>query len=320
MMNEYLVGSAPKQRKRWTRLADIPVGVYLHTLEHHNGKLYLFGGRVGATGSQSSNRLFVYDIQSNSWTEITTSVNKPTGRYFHTSAPSPNGFYSYGGREVTTNVYLDQLLEYDISANSWKTLAAGVPSEGHGMTVMEDGALVAFGGRQGGTYHTTSRLYRPETNAWGNVGPASYQSTFFGGFSPSMGSKGNVVYYHGGWTSAATRSGVASLKLGDNFYTLSFNAPPPRYQNAYVMFDGKLFAFGGLAESAGGQVTKESAVRIDFTRSNSSTIVMSDENGPEGGDGMAATVAGDLIYLSGGRSIDSTKVLNELWAFDPLAW
>lgn len=319
-MNEYLIGSASKQRKRWTRLADIPVGVYLHTVEHYNGKLYLFGGRVGSTTAQGSNRLFVYDIQSNSWTEITTSISKPTGRYFHASALSPNGFYSYGGREATTNTILTHLLEYNVSSNTWISLAAGTASEGHGMTTMSDGSFVAFGGRSSGGAINTSRIYRPETNKWGNIGPATYPSTFFGGFSPSMGSIGDNVYYYGGWTSQATRDGVARLKTNENFYSLLFNAPPPRYQNAYVMFNNNLFAFGGLAEAAGGQVTKESAVRIDFERGNFSKITMSEENGPAGGDGMAATVAGDIIYLTGGRSADSTSVLNELWAFDPYVW
>ena len=90
-----------------------------------NNKLYVFGGRTGVDmGEHSLNDLHVYDLDSQTWTELVTnekSQTSPPQRSFHAMASLKNKLYVFGGCSVDHG-RLNDLFEYDLALNKWTQL------------------------------------------------------------------------------------------------------------------------------------------------------------------------------------------------------
>src|SRR5690242_8849983 len=59
----------------WQRLADLPVGLGYVTLTGNNdGTILLFGGSIDAGQQHQTNKIYLYDIASNNWSQSATSM------------------------------------------------------------------------------------------------------------------------------------------------------------------------------------------------------------------------------------------------------
>ena len=122
------------QSNTWTSLAAIegPSGRDNHTAiyDFDRKKMLIFGGHNYDDGyNYYLNDLWEYDIESNSWKQLTPSGNPPTGRAYHTAVydPSNKRMLVFGGRSLDMSSMLNDLWEYDIASNNWTQLASSTP-------------------------------------------------------------------------------------------------------------------------------------------------------------------------------------------------
>ncbi|AMM44113.1 kelch-like protein [Pectobacterium phage vB_PcaM_CBB] len=99
----------------WEPLANGTLAMHGSGLAGYNGKIYMFGGYTGSM----QNRFFIYDISSNTWSENTTSTNKPSARHHCRFVSTNNGKLYLWGSDGGS-----QLFSYDIASNAWTTLTS----------------------------------------------------------------------------------------------------------------------------------------------------------------------------------------------------
>jgi len=134
--------------------------------------LYAFGGFNGSYGGYG-NYLFRYNINTNTWTQLSPNGTIPSkGRVGAPLCAHNNKIYIYGGTEYSTYILKNGLYCYDIATNTWSYLSntPGV-KWGHTFCVYNE-KIYMYGG-----YTTTQRtgsgsrhmwVYDIATNTWTN--------------------------------------------------------------------------------------------------------------------------------------------------------
>uniref|UniRef100_A0A8C7ZJ54 Attractin n=1 Tax=Oryzias sinensis TaxID=183150 RepID=A0A8C7ZJ54_9TELE len=123
---------------------------YGHSLALHEGKIYMYGGKIDSTGNVSS-QLWVFHVQNQTWVLLNPQAKEQyavVGHSAHIVPPAQEGgshvmLVLFGHCPVYG--YISHVQEYDISENSWSL-------------VTTEGALV-----QGGYGH--SSVFDPSTRA-----------------------------------------------------------------------------------------------------------------------------------------------------------
>lgn len=175
----------------WEQLPSGTLAMHGSGLAGYNGKIYMFGGYTGSM----QNRFFIYDISSSTWTENTTSINKPSARHHCRFVSTGNGkLYLWGSNGGS------QLFSYDIASDTWTTLTSSSITNSLAGDMTTDGLYLYCQGSSGqkflissGTWSTMSsregrmtynryndaiycvnnqRLYQynKSTNVWAEVG------------------------------------------------------------------------------------------------------------------------------------------------------
>ena len=122
-----------------------------HTASLHNGKIYIWGGRVSQ--GWSYNTMDIYDIESSSWS---SGANGGTPRSDHSAVIFEDKIFYYGGSVNTGAQKLDTIDVYDITENEWQEGSEGrlayegssdnAKRAGHS-AVLWDGHMFIWGGR-----------------------------------------------------------------------------------------------------------------------------------------------------------------------------
>lgn len=126
---------------------------------YHNNKIYMFGGYTGSV----SNRFFVYDIISNTWSENTTSINKPSGRHHSRFIDGSNGkLYLYGSDNGS------ELYSYEVSTDSWIQLSNSPVVNNLAGDMCSDGQNL----------YTNDCIYNIGTNTWLRINSSMGRMTY----------------------------------------------------------------------------------------------------------------------------------------------
>lgn len=149
------VWSFDLSKRLWTRLASLPVSLYGFGLGFYNGKLYSFGG-VLDSGSLNQN-MYVYDINSNSWTTNTSVSNKPTAIAYSKFISTNDGNFYLWGSPTNTSVY-----KYNITTNSFTLLSNSTTQNNSSGDLCSDGTYLYFQG-------STGQKYNISTNTWTTI-------------------------------------------------------------------------------------------------------------------------------------------------------
>uniref|UniRef100_A0A6Q2Y3U5 Attractin n=1 Tax=Esox lucius TaxID=8010 RepID=A0A6Q2Y3U5_ESOLU len=138
--------------RRWLSLNPSVNSVtarYGHSLALHQGKIYMYGGKMDATGNVTS-QLWVFDIQNQTWVSLSPRTQEQwavVGHSAHIVPPlleggSPVMLVLFG--HCPLYGYISQVQEYNIAKNTWGA-------------VVTDGALVQGGYGHSSVFDSSSR-------------------------------------------------------------------------------------------------------------------------------------------------------------------
>jgi len=228
-------------------------------IDKQNNRALLFGG------FPRTNELWQWDLENESWSNITPENNNPDPRCLHTSVicKSRNEMIVYGGLKGSFFPDLDDLWSLNLTSHEWTQIESSAPPGklyGHVAAIDEKrDRMIVFGGLtlQGERSTTeTSRLweYDLETQEWNELnvdGPSARQ--FARGFALA---NGNGMLIFGG-------------KQEDEFYNdlwfLNFNTmqwqkikvsgelPAPRFRHTLVYDPSENRIWTGFGEGENNQ-------------------------------------------------------------------
>ena len=229
----------------WTQKASGPAARYRHSavLDPTARTMYVFAGTTLASAGNTFNDLHLYDVQLDSWTELTGTA----GRSRHTAVwdSTSDRMIVFGGLDNMLNK-LDSLAEYDRATDSWSSPAAVGPVARDGHVAVWDPATGTMLMCCGASSAATLGDLWSYNGAWSQLVPSgsitarSYASAVWDpqagallGFAGSGGSKLNSLFLY----SASANSWSEYTETG-----------PPAQDRGAVAWDpvnGRLYAFGG---------------------------------------------------------------------------
>jgi Kelch motif protein len=206
----------------------------------HGGFLYAVGGRPGLAN------LDRYDPASDTWVSLSS---MPTGRGGLAAAVVGNAIYAIGGRDATgdapcTGTPLATVERYNISTDTWSTVASLPSPRSDLAAVAHGGKIYVFGGCTGDQFAVLPDVdvYNPTTDTW-STAPADMptaRSSMYG-----AAAKGNRLYVIGG------QVGFTELTTNE-FYTVPSDSwatdtarPTGRAEMGVVSHGGLIWNVGG---------------------------------------------------------------------------
>ena len=141
---------------RWTLFPTLgckdEVHLMFHSLNHHDGKLYAFGGEFsGVVGfsSSHSNRVYCYDLQSGQWNRLVTQGVRPAARRSHLTLNFRGSLVVFGGACKEASAFYNDIFFLNLQMNTWSEV---IPSGKYpiarrrcGYCLIDD-SLYIFGG------------------------------------------------------------------------------------------------------------------------------------------------------------------------------
>jgi hypothetical protein len=113
----------------WQRLANLPVGLgYTILTSDNNGTILLFGGSTDAGQQHQTNRVYLYDIASNSWSQSATNMPQPLSGASGCSV-WPGQFVILGGYNPKSQHGLNTVWLFDMHTLKARALSA-LPDDG----------------------------------------------------------------------------------------------------------------------------------------------------------------------------------------------
>jgi len=158
---------------------------YLAYAQDASGYAYAIGGLGNNNAALSS--VERYDSVSNSWKTVAA---LPAARYlFNAIFDGTNTLYTFGGRtNATAGGETATVLSYNVSGNSWSTLAPmPVATAGSAAIAGADGKFYIVGGTTGGVVTNVVQVYDPGANSWQLSTPLPAGVTVAGGAADAAG-------------------------------------------------------------------------------------------------------------------------------------
>ncbi len=162
----------------WTNMAPStkPSARYGHSMVYDsiNDKVILFGGLDGMI---YSNETWAYDLNTNTWTNMTPST-KPSARVFSSMVYDSinDKIILFGGSESGTPN--DETWVYDLDTNTWTNMAPSPkpsPRSSHSMAYdSNNNKVILFGGIYESDVNDETWAYNLDTNTWTNMTPSTH--------------------------------------------------------------------------------------------------------------------------------------------------
>jgi N-acetylneuraminic acid mutarotase len=226
-----------------------------HAAEVINGKLYLFGG----LGGGAEGKVQIYDPTNNAWAQ---GAGMPFVAGSSSSALIGGQVYVAGGI-TSSNSTTAAAARYDVSANTWTSVAAMPQGRNHAAAGTDGTKMFIFGGRGAGSGDgnvvangfDTVQVYTPATNSW--------QSSLDTGSTlkplpQARGGMGTAVYHNGeflvfggetqtgaGATAGGVYNRVDIYKPTTNVWRTGAPMPTARHGIFPVLHDAQIFIPAG---------------------------------------------------------------------------
>ncbi|NWW76156.1 ATRN protein, partial [Climacteris rufus] len=249
----------PANQSFWTReeysLPKLPRAS--HKAVIHDNKMWIVGGYV--FNHSDSQKVLAYDLISEEWLPLNSSVNSVEMRYGHSLALHNDNIYMYGGKIDATGNVSSQLWVLHISNQSWalvtpkaKEQYAVVGHSAHIVTLQDNSTvmLVLFGHCPLYGYISNVQEYNLVTNTWSILQTSG--ALVQGGYGHSSVYDPNTrsVYIHGGYKAFSANK----YRLADDLYkyevdsrmwTILKDSRFFRYLHTAVIMSGTMLVFGG---------------------------------------------------------------------------
>lgn len=143
---------------RWTLFPSLgchdKVHLMFHSLNHHDGKLYAFGGEFSFTEdsmlfSSHSNRVHCYDLQNGQWMRLVTQGVPPAARRSHLTLNFRGNLVVFGGACKEAAAFYNDIFFLNLQTNTWSELIPSgkrpIARRRCGYCLLDD-SLYIFGG------------------------------------------------------------------------------------------------------------------------------------------------------------------------------
>ncbi|XP_064275269.1 attractin isoform X4 [Passer domesticus] len=228
-----------------------------HKAVIHDNKMWIVGGYV--FNHSDSQKVLAYDLISEEWLPLNSSVNSVEMRYGHSLALHKDNIYMYGGKLDATGNVSSQLWVFHIPRQSWAMLAprakeqyAVVGHSAHMVTLQDNSTvmLVLFGHCPLYGYISNVQEYNLVTNTWSilQTSGALVQGGY--GHSSVYDPSTRSIYIHGGYKAFSANK----YRLADDLYkyevdsrmwTILKDSRFFRYLHTAVIVSGTMLVFGG---------------------------------------------------------------------------
>lgn len=293
---------------KWLQMSNLPTSLaYFAVAAGNNRKIYVFGGTNSGNCCNTLNTVYVYDIETNTWS---LAANMPTARFGASATLGPDGkIYVIGGHDGSG--YSNKVEVFDPSTNTWTT-AADLPTARYAATAVTSigGHIYVIGGFGSGGILDSVEVYNPSTNTWTS---AANMSTPRFGLTAVTGVDGRI-YVMGGGNCNGCFSPLATLEIyspSSNTWANGADLPIALGgATAALGSDGNIYLIGG--ESSCSNCPLSSV----FVYNSVSDIWMRavDTSVPRRGHG-ASTGTDGRIYVFGGENNDGK--LDSVEAYGP---
>uniref|UniRef100_UPI000B4CA86C attractin-like n=1 Tax=Lonchura striata TaxID=40157 RepID=UPI000B4CA86C len=213
----------PANQSFWTREEySLPkLARASHKAIIHDNKMWIVGGYV--FNHSDSQKVLAYDLISEEWLPLNSSVNSVEMRYGHSLALHKDNIYMYGGKLDATGNVSSQLWVFHIPRQSWAMLAprtkeqyAVVGHSAHVVTLRDNSTvmLVLFGHCPLYGYISNVQEYNLVTNTWSILQTSG--ALVQGGYGHSSVYDPNTrsIYIHGGYKAFSANK----YRLADDLY------------------------------------------------------------------------------------------------------
>lgn len=201
-----------------------------------NGKMYMFGGSTTSAWSPFTNKAYVFDPATLTWTEL---ADMPIAVSQHSAVAIHGKIYLFCGYNgAQTNAFN----EYDPETNTYRTITHSQGNiHGHRAVVINNRMFVV-GGVTGSTLRNRCISYDPVTNVW-----ATYANSPVGNTYTTAGAIGDNLYLHGGSlnTNNTNHQRLFKFNLPSNTWTELPSGAGARFMAAMAVTDKALYIHGG---------------------------------------------------------------------------
>ena len=146
----------------------------------------------GLDGANLANESYKYNANTDTWSMIATMPSGASGRRSLATALVGGFVYAIGGTDVS-NVDQSTVYKYDITLNSWTTVAPLPATNSWGKAVGHNNLIYLVGGIEGGVATTTVHVYDVGADSW-----TTATSLPLGRMGGALSIVGNQLIYVGG--------------------------------------------------------------------------------------------------------------------------
>eukprot|EP00439_Symbiodinium_sp_Y106_P075214 s902_g14.t2 len=230
----------------WTQKASGPAARYRHSavLDPAARSLYIFAGTNLASAGNTFNDLHRYDVQLDSWTELTGTV----GRSRHTAVwdGTSDRMIVFGGSDNMLNK-LGSLAEYDRATDSWSSPAAVGPAARDGHVAVWDpatGSMLMCCGTSG----TSLGDLWSYNGAWSQLSPSGSITARRYASAVWDSQAGAMLGFAGSDSGASKLNSLFFYSASTNSWSEYTETGPPAQDRGAAAWDpenARLYAFGG---------------------------------------------------------------------------
>uniref|UniRef100_A0A8C3S0Y5 Attractin n=1 Tax=Chelydra serpentina TaxID=8475 RepID=A0A8C3S0Y5_CHESE len=280
-----------------------------------------------------SRMVLAYDLVSEEWLPLNSTVNSIEIRYGHSLALHENKIYMYGGKIDTTGNVTNQLWVFLIHNESWVQMTPKAKEQyavvGHSahIVTLEDGSavmLVIFGHCPLYGYISNVQEYNLATNTWNILQTSG--ALVQGGYGHSSVYDPNTksIYIHGGYKAFSANK----YRLADDLYkyevdtrmwTILKDSRFFRYLHTAVIMSGTMLVFGGnthndTSMSHGAKCFSSDFMAYDIACDHWSILPRPDLHHDVNRFGHSAVLSNSTVYIFGGFN---SLLLSDILRYTP---
>ena len=224
-------------RRRWSRVAPLPLAVNHSGAAGWDGRVYVMGGYTDRTGlAAPTARLYRYTPRANSWARL---PDAPVARGAHALAASGGRLYAIGG-VLADGAVTSRLDVYDIRRRRWTRGPDMGQAREHLGAAAAGGFVYAVAGRAAGGNFRTLERFDPRRRRWDRL-PAMKRER---GGNSAAAAAGRIVAF-GGEEAAGTIREVEAYDPAARRWTRLDDMPTPRHGLGGVGSGGRVYAVQG---------------------------------------------------------------------------
>ncbi|XP_032621716.1 attractin isoform X1 [Chelonoidis abingdonii] len=323
----------PANQSFWTReeYSSPKLPRASHKAVVNGNVMWVVGGYM--FNHSDSRMILAYDLVSEEWLPLNSTVNSVEIRYGHSLALHENKIYMYGGKIDATGNVTNQFWVFHIHNESWvrvipktKEQYAVVGHSAHIITLGDGSAvmLVIFGHCPLYGYISDVQEYNLATNTWNILQTSG--ALVQGGYGHSSVYDPNTqsVYIHGGYKAFSANK----YRLADDLYkyevdtrmwTILKDSRFFRYLHTAVIMSGTMLVFGGnthndTSMSHGAKCFSSDFMAYDIACDHWSVLPRPDLHHDVNRFGHSAVLSDSTVYIFGGFN---SLLLSDILKYTP---